>query len=348
MLIKKYSKILIALCLCFPTFSQSFLSKMFIHENTPKKLYEQHSEISFGIGTANYYGDIVPIRRPIQSTLQNIRWNIALDFTRHFSPRFSGNVSLTWARIVGDDSKLEGVALQQRSFMRNAHFRNDLQELSFKGIFNLVPEGRNYHKRPTVIPYLFAGIAIIHHNPMAKVPLGYVGSEANPGEWVSLQPLHTEGQGLVGYSDTPYNLFAASIPLGVGVRYKLNKKLDLGFETGLRYSLTDYLDDIGGNYANISDLSAVNLLSVAMGHREYELIAANTGINREAAVRDYLATNINPTFNNPAATPVSIFPTIFNGSSPRNSGSRFSDFYILTSFRVVYHLSPNIKCPVIR
>ncbi len=326
---------MIGLCLCFQAFSQ-------------KKLFEKHSDIAFGIGTANYYGDVVPIKRPVQSTLQNIRWNVSLDLTRHFTPRFSGNVALTWGRIAGDDNKLEGVAVQQNAFMRNAHFRNDIQELSFKGIINIIPEGRNFYKRSTLSPYIFAGFAVIHHNPVAKVPLDFVGSEATAGEWVSLQPLRTEGQGLVGYSDSPYNLFAVSIPFGAGVKYKINRKFDLGFEVGLRYSFTDYLDDIGGNYADYNDLLAVSPLVAAMGHREYELIAANSGKNRETVIRQYLATNVNPAYANPALTPTSTFPEIFGKNTNRNSAGRLDDIYVLTSFRLIYHLSPNIKCPVIQ
>lgn len=339
---------LLALFLCSPVFSQSFISKMFSRENSPKVLYEQHSDISFGIGTANYYGDVVPISRPIPSTIKNIRWNVGVDFTRHFSPRFSGNISLTWIRIFGDDNQLAGIPIQQNAFLRNAHFRNDIQELAFKGIYNLISEKRYYYKRPTIIPYLFAGIAIIHHNPVAKVPLNYTGTEANPGDWVSLQPLRTEGQGLAGYNTSPYSLFAASIPFGVGVRYKLSRKLDLGFEVGIRYSLTDYLDDIGGNYADYNDLLAANPLSAAMGRREYEMVAAYSGNNRESAIRNYLATNINPAYNDPRLTPVSSFPEIFNKNSTRDGASRISDIYVLTSFKLVYHLTPSIKCPVIR
>ncbi|MEA5401648.1 DUF6089 family protein [Arcicella sp. DC2W] len=335
MYIKNVYIILLTSCLSFKVFSQ-------------KKLFEKHSDIAFGIGTANYYGDVVPINRPIQSTLRNIRWNVSVDLTRHFTPRFSGNVALTWVRIAGDDNELEGIPLQETTFMRNTHFRNDIQELSIKGIFHIIPENRNYHKRSILSPYIFAGLAVIHHNPIAKVPLDFVGSEAIAGEWVSLQPLRTEGQGLVGYSETPYNLFAVNIPFGAGVKYKINRKFDLGFEVGLRYSFTDYLDDIGGNYANYNDLIAVSPLAAAMGHREYELIAANSGKNREAAIRQYLATNVNPAYANPALTPTSTFPEIFGKGSTRNGASRLDDIYLLTTFKLIYHIAPQIKCPVIQ
>lgn len=335
MLVRTFCKIMIALCLCFQVFSQ-------------KKLFEKHSDIAFGIGTANYYGDIVPINRPIQSTLQNIRWNLSFDLTRHFSPRFSGNVALTWVRIAGDDNELEGVAVQQNAFMRNAHFRNDIQELSFKGIFNIIRGSRNFQKRATITPYLFLGFAFFHHNPVAKVPLDFVGSEATAGEWVSLQPLHTEGQGLASNPKSKYELFALNFPLGFGLKYKINRKVDLGVEIGVRYNLTDYLDDIGGNYANYNELLTISPLAAAMGHREYELIAVNSGNNREAAIRQYLARNVNPIYANPSLTPVSSFPNVFPQGSARNGASRLDDIYLLTTFKLIYHIAPQIKCPVIQ
>jgi hypothetical protein len=32
----------------------------------------------------------------------------------------------------------------------------------------------------------------------------------------------------------------------------------------------------------------------------------------------------------------------------RNSSSRLNDMYLLTSFKIIYHIAPSIKCPVIR
>ena len=264
-------------------------------------------------------------------------------------------MGFTWARIAGDDNKFEGVAGLEQLYMRNAHFRNDIKELAVTGIYNFIPESRNFRNRDKIIPYVFAGIAVFHHNPEAKVPTDYTGSEASPSEWVSLQPLNTEGQGLNGYPNQPYNLVNVSIPFGVGIRYKLNKIWDLGFETGVRYTFTDYLDDIGGYYADILDLSNANPLSATMGHRENEKFAALSGKDREAFVRNYYATQgtkgspPNPAFLDATLFPLNSLPT-FDGAfgEGRNSSSRLNDMYLLTSFRVIYHIAPSIKCPVIR
>ncbi len=338
--------ILLLTLLYNPCFAQSFFSKVFKSDGTKRKsLYERHSDISFGVGTANYYGDLAPFNRPINSTLQNIRWNASFNFTRHFSPHFSGQVGLTWVRIFGDDNKFEGVVGAEQLYMRNAHFRNDIQELAFSGIYSFVAESRSYRNRPQLIPYLFAGIAVFHHNPVAKVPTDYTGSEASPGEWVSLQPLNTEGQGLSGYTDQPYNLVNVSVPFGAGLRYKINKNVDLGLEIGLRYTFSDYLDDMGGSVATLSDLKD---LSAVMAHRELEKFAAYSGKDREAFIRNYYATQVNPIYSNPSI-PLNSFPELnATNGGVRNSSSKLNDMYLLTSFKVIYHLSPSIKCPVIK
>ncbi len=341
-----------------PCYSQNFFSNLFKGDGSRRKSnFEKHSDISFGIGTSNYYGDIAPFNRPIQSTLQNIRWNASFNFTRHFSPHLSGRVGFTWARISADDNKFEGVPGLDQLYMRNAHFRNDVKELAVTGIYSFIPESRSFRSRDKIIPYVFAGIAVFHHNPEAKVPTDYTGSEASPGEWVSLQPLSTEGQGLNGYPDQPYNLVNVSIPFGAGVRYKLNRTWDLGFEVGVRYTFSDYLDDAGGYAANYSDLQG---LSQVFGHREIEKIAALSGKDRESFIRNYIYTQGTKVINVTAATPadridyldpnlrsLSSLATAFDEEG-RNTSSRLNDMYLLTSFRIIYHIAPSIKCPVIR
>ena len=119
---EKYQKTsLMLFCLVFcnlstPCYSQSFLSKLFKSDGTRRKsMYEKHSEISFGIGTSNYYGDLAPYNRPIKSTLQNINWNIGVDFTHPFTRRSLRTRIIRWYFCHwvmvenGDSSKHVGV-----------------------------------------------------------------------------------------------------------------------------------------------------------------------------------------------------------------------------------------------
>ena len=141
-----------------------------------------------------------------------------------------------------------------------------------------------------------------------------------------------------------------NIPFGAGIKYKLNKEWDLGFEVGVGYTFSDYLDDVGGYFADKGDLMGINSssLSAAMGHRENEKIAAWTGRDREAIARAYYVSKGYP-LSDPNLYPVGSFPELDkDNGGVRNSSSRLNDMYVLTSFKIIYHIAPSIKCPVIR
>ena len=153
------------------------------------------------------------------------------------------------------------------------------------------------------------------------------------------------------------DLVSVSIPFGIGIRYKLNHYWDLGFEAGVRYTFSDYLDDTGGYAANYSDLQG---LSQVFGHREIEKFAALTGKDREGFIRDYVYTQGTKIINASSPKPedriayldpnlrsLSTLATAFDGEL-RNTSSRLNDMYVLTSFRIIYHIPPSIKCPVIK
>ncbi len=44
---------------------------------------------------------------------------------------------------------------------------------------------------------------------------------------------------------------ALVVPIGVGVKYALNERMNLGFEVVYRYTTTDYLDDVSKTYVGV-------------------------------------------------------------------------------------------------
>lgn len=303
--------------------------------------FEPYSSAGIGVGTANYYGELSPIRDPVHSTFGMMRWNVSANYTRQFSPRWAGRVSLTMARISGDSYRfINRIDTYGDIFMKNLHFRNDLKELSAVGIYNFGTQGRNFLQRARLTPYIFGGVAVFAHNPKAKPP---VAGEVASGGWVALQPLGTEGQGRAGYA-RPYSLVNLAIPFGLGFRYKFNEKIDVSLEAGFRYTFTDYIDDIGSTYADPAAL-ADNPLAAAMANRSLESIAARRGGDRTEAARRYLVKfrgyPDNGTFD-PFAAPVEGFST----GDIRGGGN--TDLILLTTLRVNYILSPAIRCPKIK
>ena len=94
--------------------------------------------------------------------------------------------------------------------------------------------------------------------------------------WYDLQPLGTEGQG-TSVGGEPYKLDVMSVPHGVGFKFALTDKLDLGVEWGLRRTYTDHLDDVSGTYVDNTFLATeTGPLTAALADPS---VLRETGIN---------------------------------------------------------------------
>jgi hypothetical protein len=162
-------------------------------------------------------------------------------------------------------------------FYRNLSFRNRIKELSIVGAFDLFENQATYLSRAAWTPYLFAGVAVFHHNPQALAPDNGLDGQALPeaGKWVNLRPLGTEGQYAdlletdANYGIKPYKLIQFAIPIGVGVRFKVHDVVDFSAELGFRYLFTDYIDDVSKNYVDLGVLDSE--LARALSYRGNEL-----------------------------------------------------------------------------
>ena len=89
-------------------------------------------------------------------------------------------------------------------------------------------------------------------------------------EWVRLQPLGTEGQGMPGY-DKKYSLVTPVVVAGLGVKYKASSKLTIMFEVSHHFTFTDYLDDVSGTYGSYGEiLEARGELAANLSQRIWE------------------------------------------------------------------------------
>jgi hypothetical protein len=142
-----------------------------------------------------------------------------------------------WGIVKADDkdSKKESV----RS--RNLNFKSSIIEWSLTAEVNLLDPETYYG-----YPYLWTGIGLFHFNSYTY---------DNSGTKRFLQPLSTEGQGFPEYPKRKkYALTQFFIPLGGGWKLNVGDKYAVGFELGVRYLFTDYLDDVSTNYISKSVL----------------------------------------------------------------------------------------------
>ena len=228
--------------------------------------FKPHSSVNFGVGSSNYLGDLVPAAGLFSVAAQTMRWNVGLQYTRHLSKYFSGNIQVSYIRIAGDDNYFSSTGAFEGNYYRNLHFRNDLKELSVSAVYEPMGNAENLSKRPILSPYLYLGVAGFTHNPVARKDPSLVPGTPSLQAWQDLQTEDIEG--------VMYSLVNISIPFGFGFRYKIGAQMDLGFDFGYRVSLSDYLDDV-------SDIRPKVLTSPSIYFiRSGEAFAANTLVNR--------------------------------------------------------------------
>ncbi len=192
----------------------------------------QEGEFGIGLGAGHYFGDLNTRARLNRPKLAG-----SIFFRKNFGNYIALRVSASFAQLGYSD-----IYNKQNTYMqsRNLSFNSKVWELSLQGDFNFfrfMPGEPEY----SFTPYVTFGVGVFSYDPYAFLN----------GEKFFLRPLGTEGQGSSLYPDrTQYNSMAISIPIGAGIKYSLNERINIGFEILHRFTNTDYLDDVSKTYVN--------------------------------------------------------------------------------------------------
>ncbi len=227
----------------------------------PLGLFAQSYEAGLMFGGSSYQGDLSP--NAVNLSTGKIHPSLGLFFRYNINKYISARGNFSYGKISGDDA----LANDEGRKNRNLSFQSNIMEFGLTGELNLFgfqPSG--LQKRYS--PYLFGGIAVFRFNPETNYN----------GNLVELQPLGTEGQGMDGF-DEPYKLTQIAIPMGVGMKYAINERLNIGAEIGFRKTFTDYLDDVSGSYVAYDELLRGNgELAAILSDRRGELVEDGTDI----------------------------------------------------------------------
>lgn len=212
-------------------------------------------EINFGAGVSNFLGELGGAPGIGTNGWKDLRFNstrfvTTLGYKYMVHPYFSVRGNFYLGMLSGSDANTDN----EIRYNRNLSFRSMLYELSV--LAEVYPfRERNYHayrlrglKGKNILnlsPYVFVGISVIGFNPKAELN----------GQWYALQPLGTEGQGL-GNNPDKYSRVSLAFPMGVGLKYAINKKWSVSFEFSGRYTITDYIDDVSTTYYHEDEITA--------------------------------------------------------------------------------------------
>lgn len=195
--------------------------------------YSQKSEIGAFAGTSFYLGDLNPT-----TLFANSQFSGGLIYRYNFNPRWALKANIIFGNIKASDAK------NNDGYERNLSFHSPITEISAQVELNFL-KLYNIPSKNHFAPYIFTGLSVFSFNPQTQLN----------GTNYDLQHLGTEGQGLEGEADF-YSLTAIAIPFGIGIKFNIGRYISIGAEWGMRYTFTDYLDDVSGNYYDNSLLAA--------------------------------------------------------------------------------------------
>lgn len=205
-------------------------------------------EVFFGLGATNFLGELGGANQVGTNFLRDLEFSMtrpmgSLGLRYKISEVFSNKTMLSYGVVRGDDK----LTTEPYRSYRNLNFKSPIVEFSTQFEYSLIREkqGHRYNLRRVrgikgfkTNTYFFLGVGGFYYNPKGKY---------TDGKWYALQPLGTEGEGLVP-TRKKYSRFSVCIPYGIGFKYALNRRWSIGLEFGTRKTFTDYIDDVSTTY----------------------------------------------------------------------------------------------------
>lgn len=219
--------------------------------------FAQEREWGVHAGGMYYLGELN------QKQFANVRPALGISRRSIYQNRIAWEQHLVYGNVHGADSLQDDPLLKER----NLSFRDNIVELGTQLEIHYF-EYKRGSKHNFSTPYLFFGFAAFYSNPQAYYN----------GEWYNLRDIGTEGQTLNG--GKKYNLINFAVPVGAGYKLFIGKRMSINIFTGFRKTFSDYIDDVGGVYADASRFNANDRVFVDRSLVKQRPNGTNTGLAR--------------------------------------------------------------------
>lgn len=250
------------------------------------------ANVSYGMGVVNYIGDLGN-EKNFAASSANIGMEVTVrDFLNNpekshvLNRPFSVEARFSWHRLQYDETAPMGgkKGAELRNYHRGLSFRNDLFGISTHATYTYYASKYRPLYKQNFAFFLLAGVGAFYGTPKADLFNGSVDASNKYYFWndgtvrdvdersgkqgniikkdgtyeTNLPDWHTEGQGTSAETSSkkPYSTINVGFPLGVGIRYGLNKNITFSAELDYYYFITDYLDDASDRYATYDELAA--------------------------------------------------------------------------------------------
>lgn len=196
--------------------------------NGQQATFLSQSELGFSLGQMYYIGDLNPFM-PFNKS----QWAFSFMYRYNLHSRMALRLSYLQGQVEADDKNSSNSILVNR----NLNFHSDIKELAAGIEFYFAPfyfGRKNGQKEIQGTAYFLTQIGGFYMNPTTTIN----------GEEVELRTLGTEGQGTILNKKGTYSNFQLCVPLGVGAKAQIGKRVTLNIDLGIRKTFTDYMDDV--------------------------------------------------------------------------------------------------------
>jgi len=236
----KYLNLTATLLLVLTFFVSSFGQETSLTENKAIRADVPDYQVGLFVGASSYEGDLHCLEEDDFNIFTEANATFGVSFYKNFNNQLSGGINLIFAKLSGTDKNFtSNKGHQQRGFS----FSNNITEISLR--LNYAPFGNRAWK---VSPYVFGG---------AGFALGSADTDYNK----NAQSDEKRKQIDTDIQNATSSSFA--LPVGLGLTYRLNEKIDINLEAGMRLGLNDYIDgvSVSGN-PDVADYYGVGGISV--------------------------------------------------------------------------------------
>ena len=254
---------------------------------------QRNVEIGLAQGVTTYFGDLGNEEGAIQ--WGSIRPGMAVTFRdfltnrkRYITRAVTMEGRFSWHRIGYNEADPVGglSGMDLRNYRRGLNFRTDLYGLSVHAVLNAYREPYQPLFKQKFFAYFYIGLGVFYGRPKADLfrgevdpanryyfwedgtvrnaPRGTPESDAAVIEqdgkpetdlfsWIT-EGSTAAGEGTVIDRLSPWHI---GIPMGMGVRYMVTRKLSIGMEFSYYSFFTDQLDGVSDRYASYTELEDV-------------------------------------------------------------------------------------------
>lgn len=188
--------------------------------SSPAKADGDH-ELGLLVGPTHYIGDLEESR----FNTDELNFGGGLFYRYYFNPSLNFRGGANFGTISADDEHnsegFQARGLNFESTILEGHAGLEWNILPF------VPGSDNFR----FAPYVFGGVGIVNYDPEMEID----------GEMV---PYHPDEEGDVLAAGEDFANTSLSIPMGVGIKYNISSKWNLGAEIGARKAFSDHLDGV--------------------------------------------------------------------------------------------------------